>query len=138
MKNILRLLRYGLPYTLEWVPGVLLLAAVGLDSVVSYIVVQRTNEFGIRIALGARPSHVLSMVFRSMTLSVGGGIVAGIVLTLALSKVMTHWTQGVTNSSDPLLLMAAAGVLSLVAAVACAVPARRAAGIDPMLAIRYE
>ena len=116
----------------------LLLAAVGLYSVVSYIVVQRTNEFGIRIALGARPSHVLSMVFRSMTLSVGGGIVAGILLTLALSKVMTHWTQGAANSSDPLLLAGATVLLASVAALACAVPARRAAGINPMLAIRYE
>ena len=116
----------------------LLLAAVGLYSVVSYIVVQRTNEFGIRIALGARPLHVLSMVCRSMTLSVGGGIVAGILLTLALSKVMTHWTQGTTNSSDPLLLIGATVLLAGVAALACAVPARRASGIDPMKAIRYE
>jgi ABC-type antimicrobial peptide transport system permease subunit len=114
------------------------LAAVGLYSVVSYIVVQRTNEFGIRIALGAQRSHVLSIVFRSMTWSVGGGIAAGILLTLALSKVMTHWTAGTTNSSDPLLLIGATLALSCVAALACSLPARRAAGVDPMTAIRYE
>jgi putative ABC transport system permease protein len=116
----------------------LTLAAVGLYSVVSYTVVQRTSEFGIRIALGARPTHVLSMVFRSMTWSVAGGIVAGIVLTLALSKVMAHWTEGTTNSSDPLLVLGAAAVLAAVAALACMIPARRAAGTDPMSAIRYE
>jgi predicted permease len=116
----------------------LTLAAVGLYSVVSYIVVQRTNEFGIRIALGAQRSHVLSIVFRSMTFSVGGGVVGGILLTLALSKVMSHWTQGTTNSSDPLLLIGAALVLAGVAAFACLFPARRAAAVNPMTAIRYE
>jgi len=59
-------------------------------------------------------------------------------LTLGLSKVMAHWTEGTTNSSDPLLLLGAAVVLTLVAVLACMVPARRAAGIDPVLAIRYE
>jgi putative ABC transport system permease protein len=116
----------------------LTLAAVGLYSVVSYIVVQRTNEFGIRIALGAKRSHVLSIVFRSMAFSVGGGVVAGILLTLALSKVMSHWTQGTTNSSDPLLLIGATLALAGVAALACTFPARRAAAVDPMTAIRYE
>ena len=116
----------------------LILAAVGLYSVVSYIVVQRTNEFGIRIALGARPTHVLSMVFRSMTISVGSGIAAGIALTVGLSKVMTHWTEGATNTGDPVLLAAAACVLAGVAGLACIFPARRAAAIDPVLAIRYE
>jgi predicted permease len=116
----------------------LALAAVGLYSVVSYIVVQRTNEFGIRIALGAQRSHVLSIVFRSMTWSVGGGIATGILLTLALSKVMTHWTAGTTNSSDPSLLIGATLALSGVAVLACSLPARRAAGVDPMTDIRYE
>ena len=116
----------------------LTLAAVGLYSVVSYIVVQRTNEFGIRIALGARRSHVLSIVFQSMILSVGGGVLAGVLLTLALSKVMTHWTEGTTNSSDPLILLASSFTLAGVAALACTFPARRAAAVDPMTAIRYE
>jgi putative ABC transport system permease protein len=116
----------------------LALAAVGLYSVVSYIVAQRTNEFGIRIALGAQRSHVLSIVFRSMTWSVGGGILAGILLTLALSRVMTHWTAGATNSSNPLLLIGATLTLGLVALLACTLPARRAARVNPMTAIRYE
>jgi putative ABC transport system permease protein len=114
----------------------LTLAAVGLYSVVSYAVVQRTNEFGIRIALGAQRTHVLSIVFRSMIACVGGGIVAGGILTLALNKVLASWDA--ESARDPLLLLAAATVLALVAGLACALPARRAAGLDPMTAIRYE
>ena len=112
------------------------LAAVGLYSVVSYSVVQRTNEFGIRMALGAPRGHVLRIVFGSTALSVGAGIVAGLVLSMALSKVMAHWAQ--ESSRDPLLLAASTLTLALVAALACAIPARRAAGVDPMTAIRYE
>jgi ABC-type antimicrobial peptide transport system permease subunit len=114
----------------------LALAAVGLFSVVSYTAAQRTNEFGIRIALGAGRSHVLRMVFNSTVLSVGGGILAGVVLTFALNKVMASWAA--ESSRDPLMLLAAACVLSLVATVACALPAWRASGVDPMKAIRYE
>ena len=117
----------------------LALAAVGLYSVVSYSVVQRTNEFGIRMALGAPRGHVLRIVFLSTVASVGGGIVAGLALSLALSKVMAHWAQeSQASSRDPMLLAASALTLTLVAAIACALPARRAAGVDPMTAIRYE
>lgn len=116
----------------------LALAAVGLYSVVSYTVVQRTNEFGIRLALGAQRAHVLSIVFRSMVRSVGAGILAGVVLTLALSQVMAHWDTESASSRDPLLLLASICVLALVASIACALPAHRAAGTDPMTAIRYE
>ena len=114
----------------------LALAAVGLFSVVSYTVVQRTSEFGIRIALGANRGHVLGIVFRSTVVSVGGGILAGLALTLALNKVMANWAA--ESSRDPLLLFGATCVLSLVATLACVIPAWRAAGVDPMKAIRYE
>jgi putative ABC transport system permease protein len=116
----------------------LVMSAVGLYSVVSYSVVQRTNEFGIRMALGAQRTHVLGIVFRSTVVSVGGGIATGMVLTLALSKLMAHWSAAGTNSAEPLVLIGATLVLALVAALACTVPARRAAGVDPMKAIRYE
>jgi putative ABC transport system permease protein len=117
----------------------LLLAAVGLYSVVSYTVVQRTNEFGIRMALGAPRGHLLRIVFASTVTSVGAGIAAGLALSLALSRVMAHWAaESKTTAHDPLLLAAAAATLILVAAMACAVPARRAAETDPMTAIRYE
>ncbi len=116
----------------------LALAAVGLYSVVSYTVVQRTGEFGIRMALGAQRGHVLRIVLRSMVTSVGLGIAGGVLLTVALSKVMTHWTAGETHASNPLLLAGATVSLLLVALAACAVPARKAAGIDPVRAIRCE
>ncbi len=114
----------------------LALAAVGLYSVVSYTAAQRTNEFGIRIALGAHRGHVLRLVFNSTAVSVGAGIVAGIVLTVALNRVMASWAA--ESSRDPLLLFGATCALSLVATIACVVPAWRAAQVSPMTAIRYE
>jgi predicted permease len=117
----------------------LALAAVGLYSVVSYTGVQRTNEFGIRMALGAPRGHLLRIVFLSTVSSVGIGIAAGLALSLALSRVMAHWAQeSQASSHDPLLLAASAATLMLVAALASSLPARRAAGVDPMTAIRYE
>jgi predicted permease len=117
----------------------LALAAVGLYSVVSYTVVQRTNEFGIRMALGAPRQHLLRIVFASTVTSVGIGIASGLALSLALSRVMAHWAQeSQASSHDPLLLAASSATLILVASLACSIPARRAAGVDPMTAIRYE
>jgi putative ABC transport system permease protein len=114
----------------------LALAAVGLYSVVSYTVAQRTNEFGIRMALGAQRGHVLRIVFTSTVVSVGSGILAGIVLTLALQKILAQWAEG--SSRDPLILLAVVVVLGAVATIACALPARRASRVDPMTALRYE
>jgi len=114
----------------------LLLAAVGLYSVVSYSVVQRTNEFGIRMALGAGRRHVLEIVFRSMMVSVCGGVASGLLLALALNRLVAHWAEG--SSRDPLMLLGAILLLSAVAAVACLIPARRASRVDPMVALRYE
>src|SRR6202140_1284902 len=114
----------------------LALAAVGLYSVVSYSVAQRTNEFGIRIALGAQRTDVLRIVFSSTVVSVAGGILAGVILTLALNRVLARWAQG--SSGDPLVLLAVTLLLSLVAALACSAPARRAVKVDPMTALRYE
>ena len=147
--NDVRDLEHWIMRTPEWARGQLVawlfgafavlalaLASVGLYSVVAYTVVQRTNEFGIRIALGAKKAHVLGIVFRSTVVSVGTGIVAGVVLTIALNKVMANWAA--ESSRDPLLLLGATFVLSLVATLACIIPAWRAAGINPMTAIRYE
>jgi len=114
----------------------LLLAAVGLYSVVSYSVTQRTSEFGIRMALGAQRGHVMQIVFASMLVSVGGGIAAGLGLTVALNKVLAAWAEG--SSRDPFILLGAALLLMLVAGIACAVPARRASKIEPMMALRSE
>ena len=147
--NDVRDLEHWITRTPEWARGQLVawlfgafaalalaLASVGLYSVVAYTVVQRTNEFGIRIALGAKKGHVLGIVFRSTVVSVGTGIAAGVALTIALNKVMANWAA--ESSRDPLLLLGATFVLSLVATIACIIPAWRAAGISPMTAIRYE
>jgi predicted permease len=124
-----------------WIFGVfawlaLALAAVGLHSVVSYTVAQRTNEFGIRIALGAQRGDLLGIVFRSVLGSLGAGIFAGAVLSLALSQVIAKWAQG--NPRDPGILLAGTILLGLVSGLACVIPARRATKVDPMVAVRCE
>jgi hypothetical protein len=117
----------------------LLMSAVGLYSVVSYSVVQRTNEFGIRMALGAQRSHVLRIVFVSMLGSVGGGVAIGLLLSVSLNKVMAHWSAvSQTGTPEPFLLSISTLTLVLVAALACLLPARRAAAVEPITAIRYE
>jgi predicted permease len=114
----------------------LALAAVGLYSVVSYTVAQRMNEFGIRTALGAQRQDLLRIVFASALGSVGGGILTGVGLSFALSRVLAKWVQG--NSRDPIILLAGTLLLGLVTAIACAIPARRASTIDPMTALRWD
>ena len=114
----------------------LALAAVGLYSVVSYGVATRTNEIGIRMALGAKAGDVLRLVFSSTALNVGGGVATGVLLSIAFDKLATRW---VTQSSrDPVLLGGVTLLLVLAAALACFLPARRAATVDPMEALRCE
>ena len=114
----------------------LILAAVGLYSVVSYSVAQRTNEFGIRMALGAQSHHVLKIVFASAGVSVGLGVIIGLGLSFALSRLIEKWIE--TASGSPLILIAVSFLLLAVAALACLLPARRATAVDPMNALRYE
>jgi putative ABC transport system permease protein len=114
----------------------LALAAVGLYSVVSYGVATRTNEFGIRMALGAKAADVFRIVLTSTAVNVGGGLAAGILLSIAFDKLSTKW---VTESSrDPLILAGVTLLLIIAAALACMIPARRAAATDPMQALRYD
>jgi predicted permease len=124
-----------------WIFGIfawlaLALAAVGLHSVVSYTVAQRTNEFGIRMALGAQRADVLRMVFRAASVSLGAGILAGIALSLALNQIIAKWAQA--NPRDPGILLAGTILLGFVSGLACAIPARRASKVDPMIALRCE
>ena len=114
----------------------LALAAIGLHSVASYTVAQRTNEFGIRLALGAQRGDLLRIVFRSALGSMGAGIFAGVALSLALSQIIAKWAQG--NARDPVILLAGTIILGLVSALACAIPARRASKVDPLVALRCE
>jgi predicted permease len=128
-------------HLVTWIFGLfaglaLVLAAVGLYCVVSYTVAQRTNEFGIRMALGAERSHVLRIVIGSAARSVGAGIALGIVLTLGLGRVLAAFSAETAESAW--MLSVAMAMLAMVAGAACAIPALRAARVDPMTALRYE
>ncbi len=115
----------------------LVLACVGLYGVISYSVVQRTHEIGVRMALGAQPVDVLSLVIRqgmSLTLV---GLIAGIVAGTFVTRVLTDMLFGVTPR-DPLTFAGVPVLLLIVAFLACYIPARRATRIDPLIALRYE
>jgi predicted permease len=112
------------------------LAAVGLYSVVSYTVAQRTNEFGIRMALGAQRRDVLRIVFLSTASSVVTGVVVGVILSLAMKRIVAQWAQG--SSINFAVLLGVTVLLGLVATTACVLPAHRASTVDPMQALRYE
>ncbi|WP_419805045.1 ADOP family duplicated permease [Terriglobus sp.] len=114
------------------------LAAVGLYSVVSYTVAQRTNEFGIRMALGALRSDVLRLVARSTAVSLGVGAALGVVLSVVLLRVLASLLGGASGSREVGALLLAVGLLAVVAAVAAGLPSRRATRIEPMEALRYE
>ncbi|HEY3458688.1 MAG TPA: ADOP family duplicated permease [Bryobacteraceae bacterium] len=114
----------------------LALATAGLYSVVSFSVVRRTNEFGIRMALGAQRSHVLRTVLLSASSAVGSGVLVGFLLSAGLNSLLVRWTD--IGSRHPLLLVAAALLLVLASLLAALLPARRASAIDPMEALRYQ
>ena len=103
---------------------------------VLYGVATRTNEFGIRMALGARARDVVRMVLSGTSWNVGVGLIAGVLLCLVFDNVASRWVT--ESSSDPLILAGVTVLLLAVAAVACFAPARRAASIDPMDAVRHQ
>jgi len=115
----------------------LLLAAVGLYGVLAYAVAQRTREMGIRMALGARRGDVLRLVLgQGMRLALAG-VALGWIGSLALARFLSGFLFGV-EPMDPATYTLLSGVLAAVALLACYLPARRAAGTDPMVALRYE
>jgi predicted permease len=114
----------------------LVLAATGLFSVVSFAVTQRTQEMGIRMALGAGRGNVVQLVLGSTAAMLGVGVAVGLFLSVLLNHVVASWAGG--SSRDPVTLFASASILVLVAGIACILPAWRAASIDPMRALRVE
>jgi predicted permease len=115
----------------------LFLAALGLYSVISYSVTQRTQEIGVRMALGAQRGQVLSLVVRQGLKLAGVGVLLGVVLAVVLSRAVEGQLYGVT-ALDPLTFVSMAAVLLGAAFLASYLPARRATKVDPLQALRYE
>jgi ABC-type antimicrobial peptide transport system permease subunit len=115
----------------------MMLACLGIVGVVAYAVSQRTREIGIRMALGARPADVLSIVLRQFSSPVIAGLVVGIAAAAALSQLLRRQLYGLSNL-DLVAYLAAIAVFTVAAALAAFLPARRALRVDPMLALRHE
>jgi len=115
----------------------LLVAAIGTYSVVAYAVSQRTHEIGVRIALGARSSHVLRLVTGEGMRAVGIGIVLGVVASLAMGRLVVSMLYN-TSPRDPIVIVAVATTLAIVAIMASIIPTRRATRTDPAIALRAE
>jgi predicted permease len=114
-----------------------LLSAVGLYSVMAYVVSQRTREVGIRMALGAERSHVMKMITKQGMWLAGVGVGIGLVLALALVRVVSSLLIGVSGYDLGIFLIVPL-LLAVVAFIACYLPARRATKVDPLIALRYE
>jgi ABC-type antimicrobial peptide transport system permease subunit len=115
----------------------LLLAALGIYGVISYIVTERTHDIGIRLALGAQRENILLMVLRQgLSLAIAGTAV-GLVGALIVSHLMADILYGIAPT-DPLTFVAVSLMLTAVALAACYIPARRAMRLDPLVALRYE
>ena len=115
----------------------LFLSCIGIYGVMSYTVVRRTSEIGLRMALGAPRSNVMWMVMRESLFLVGLGIAIGVPAALAGDRLIASMLYGL-QPNDPVSLLAGAGVLLAVAALAGYLPARRASFVDPMISLRYE
>ena len=109
----------------------------GVYGVMSYVVGQRVNEIGLRVALGASPADVLRMVLRQSLVLTGIGIVVGLAGAAAVTQLLTSMLFGV-KATDPMTYALVVALLIAVALLATYVPARRAMRVDPMAALRYE
>jgi putative ABC transport system permease protein len=115
----------------------LALAAVGIYSVISYSVTQRTQEVGVRMALGAQPGDVIRLILKQGLALTLIGVAAGVLGALAAARVMFGLLYGVT-ATDPATFVAISLLLAIVAMLACYLPARRAARVEPIAALRHE
>jgi putative ABC transport system permease protein len=112
----------------------LCLSAIGIYGVLAYLVTQRRREIGIRIALGSSARAIFELVLREGLLLIAGGFVLGAIGAIALRRSLESQLFGV-SSADPIVLAAVTAILAAVALVACALPARRATRIDPIVAL---
>jgi len=115
----------------------LLLAAGGVYGVVSYVTSMRTQEIGVRMALGATPSNVHALIFLNGMRLAAIGVVIGLVSSLALTRILRTVLAGLT-STDPSLIAIAVALVTATAGISCMIPARRATRVDPMTALRQE
>jgi putative ABC transport system permease protein len=115
----------------------LLLAAVGVYGVISYLVTQSTHDIGLRMALGAQPGHILGLVVRQGMALAAVGILAGLIGAAVSTRVMASLLFGV-SATDALTFVAVAAILAGVVCAATVIPARRATGVDPVVALREE
>lgn len=114
----------------------LVLAIIGVYGVVSFDASQKTHEIGIRMALGAQPDDVLKLIFGKGLVIVGVGLAVGLAAAFGAARLAGNFIA--VSPADPLTYIAVCGLLILVALAACYIPARRATGVDPMDALRYE
>ncbi len=115
----------------------LVLAMTGLYGVMAFAVSRRTGEFGVRIALGATAGNILRIVIGQGIRTTAVGVLVGLFGALVLSRTLQSFLFGL-SPNDPLTLATVAAVLVFVALLACYIPARRAAKVDPIVALRYE
>jgi macrolide transport system ATP-binding/permease protein len=115
----------------------LILALVGVFGVISFSVSQRTNEIGIRMAMGAARASILRMILRQGVWIISAGLLSGIVLAVAISRMVGDFVPGV-SPYDPLTYICVTAILAAVALFACYLPACRATRVDPVIALRYE
>ena len=114
----------------------MILATVGVYGMLSYAVSQRTHEIGIRMALGARSAAIMAMTFKHGALLVVGGLTLGIGISLVSTRILDSQLYGI-SALDPITFVGVSTLLTIVAAAACYLPARRATRIDPLVALRY-
>ena len=129
--------RFMMLVLIVFASAALLLAAVGIYGVMSYAVTRRTNELGVRSALGASHWQIVGLVLRQGMGLAGAGLIVGLAASVMLTRFMGSLLYGV-GAGDPLTLVAVTVVLGVVAMLACVLPAKRASAVDPAVALRCE